>query len=131
MRPDGVGSGSRISSAPTKRRCRRTNVESGDGFCQTQPSVERLEAFTSNPRLGIRRRAPTYRRTGGKIAQAQKIRARVEIAERAEANAAEIARAPRGADIARAISSSGKPGKDDLEKAPSVRARTSPFHCRK
>ena len=51
-------------------------------------------------------RAPLYRRTGGKIAQTQRIPARVEIAERAEADSAEIARAPGGPDIARAISSS-------------------------
>ena len=71
--------------------------------------------------------APPYRRTGGKIAQTQRIPARVEIAERAEANSAEIARTPGGPDIARAISSSGKTGENGLEKAAPTRTRTSTF----
>jgi GT2 family glycosyltransferase len=33
-----------LSSARTKRRCWRTNAESGDGFCQAQPSVDASRA---------------------------------------------------------------------------------------
>ena len=78
----------------------------------------------------VRRRAPPYRRTGGKIAQTQRIPARVEIGERAEANSAEIARTPGGPDTASAISSSGKTCENGLEKAAPTRTRT-PFSCLK
>src|SRR5882724_8604759 len=131
MRVDGVGSGSRISSAPTKLRFWRTDPESGDRLCQTQPGVERLEAIPSNPRFGIRRGAASYRYTGGEIAQTQRIPARTEIVKRAEANPAEIARAPRGPDIASALSSSGKTGDNGLEKTAPTRTRTPPFLCLK
>ena len=90
-------------------------------FARLNRALGDLKRIASNPRLGVRRRAPPYRRTGGKIAQTQRIPARVEIAERAEANSAEIARAPGGPDIARAISSSGKTGENSLEKAASTR----------
>src|SRR4026208_1755205 len=127
MRLDGVGFGSRISSAPSKLGFRRTNAENGDGLCQTQPGVERLEAFPSNPRFGIRRGAASYRCTGGEIAETQRIQARTEIVKRAEANPAEIARAPRGPDIASALSPSGKTGENGLEKTAPTRTRTPPL----
>jgi hypothetical protein len=45
MRPNGVGFGSPISSAPIECSGRRANAGSGRGFCQTQQSAERLEAI--------------------------------------------------------------------------------------
>src|SRR5215475_3945956 len=119
-----------MSSAPANCGSWRPNAGSGDGFCQTQQSVERLEAIPSDPRLRIERGTRPYRRARGKIAQTQRVPARIEVAKRAETKPAEGARAPRGSDIARAVSPSGKADKDSLEKDPWSRQKVPPLYPR-
>ena len=123
--------GGRLSPPAAEQGNRRVRCCCGDGFCQIQQASSRAAANTRNPRLRTGSSASSYRRSGGKAPQTETIPARTQVAKRAEANLAQIPRAQNRPDIARALSSSGETGENNLEKISSADARACEINCTK
>src|ERR671918_2911311 len=120
MRSERPRSGSDTPPAPAERTCRYADPSSGDGLCKTPRAADGFAASPPNPGVRIRSCASAHRCARGKIAQTERIPARVEVVKRAEANTAQIARAQSRPTVTRALSSSGKACENNLEEAASA-----------